>query len=161
MEKYYYGTSAYKLDEYESYAEESNKRQEERKETAKATGKATYRFATIIVLFVFIAASALVYINVMAIRAATEKEKLQKQYALLVDDNKQKEMEISRKVDIKVIEKKAVDELGMQKPDNSQIVYVNVKKENSEVVVNAAPAEEDSLWDSVKGWFSDVWEYFS
>ena len=49
----------------------------------------------------------------------------------------------------------------MQKPDNSQIVYVNVKKENSEVVVNAAPAEEDSLWDSVKGWFSDVWEYFS
>ena len=105
MEKYYYGTSAYKLDEYESYAEESNKRQEERKETAKATGKAAYRLATVIVLFIFIAASALVYINVMAIRAATEKEKLQKQYAMLVDDNKQKEMEISRKVDIKVIEK--------------------------------------------------------
>jgi hypothetical protein len=70
-------------------------------------------------------------------------------------------MEISRKVDIKVIEKKAVDELGMQKPDNSQIVYVNVKKENSEVVVYADTADESGVWESVKGWFSDVWEYFS
>ncbi len=161
MEKYYYGTSAYKLEEYESYAEESNKRREERKETAKAAGKSTYRLATIVVLFVFIAASVLVYINVMAIRAATEKEKLQKEYTLLVDDNKQKEMEISRKVDVKVIEKKAVDELGMQKPDNSQIIYVNVKKDNSEEIVKDEQSEEGGVWDSVKGWFADVWEYFS
>lgn len=161
MEKYYYGTSAYKLDEYESYAEESNKRHEERKENAKAAGKATYRLITVLILFVFMAASVLVYLNVRTIRASTEKEKLRKEYELLVDSNKQKEMEISRKVDIKVIEKKAVDELGMQKPDNSQIIYVDVKKENSEVYAADKGTEENGAWDSVKGWFADVWEYFS
>lgn len=160
MQEYYIGTSAYKLDEYESYAKESNKRHEERKEAVKAQSKANYKLVSVVVLFLFVAASALVYLNVMSMRTATEKEQLKKEIAMIEDSNKQKEIEINKMTDMKVIEKKAVDELDMRKPDNSQIIYVDVKKENTETVVSAETDSEGGFWDSVCGWFGDVWEYF-
>ena len=69
--------------------------------------------------------------------------------------------EINRKLDMKVIEKKAVDKLGMQKPDNSQIVYVDVRKENKVEVYGSASVADSGIVNTVKAMFTNIWEYFN
>jgi len=71
VNEYNIGTSAYKLEDYEAYAEKSNIKHQERKKAARAEQVALCRLLTVGVVFVFIAASVLVYVNVMAMRAGT------------------------------------------------------------------------------------------
>ena len=158
MDRYYYGTSAYKLEEYESRTRQNNEKQKQRRKVAKKQQMALYRLMLVGVVFVFIAASALVYVNVMALRAASDIENLEKQLAMVVDNNKQKEIKINQSLDMKNIEKRAIEELGMQKPDNTQIVYVDVRKEN---FVKAAGETKPEVMDSSKGangFFKSIWD---
>ncbi|MBQ8588027.1 MAG: hypothetical protein IJ454_01410 [Clostridia bacterium] len=159
MNEYYRGTSAYKLEEYESYTQKHQKKQEERKALTKAEQRAFCRLMVMAVMIVFLACSALIYVNVMVLRASTKIDNLEKELALAVDQNKQKEIEINKNLDMKVIEKKAVEKLGMQKPDNSQIVYINVKKSEYSEAVNAAKKSEPVL-GGVKNAFLGIVEYF-
>ena len=161
MNRYYMGTSAYKLEDYEEYARKSQEKQQERKKIVKAEYAAMCRLLVIGIIFVFAAASALVYVNVMAMRASTDIDKLEKKLAMVIDENKQKEIEINQKLDMKVIEKKAIEKLGMQKPDNSQIVYVDVKKANSVFVAGDNVQKTNKFADCIKCWCSNIWEYFS
>ncbi len=159
MNEYYRGTSAYKLEEYESYTQKTQKRQEERKTLTGAQQKAFCRLMLTAVMIVFLACSAFIYVNVMVLRASTRIDNLEKDLALAVDQNKQKEIEINKNLDMKVIEKKAVEKLGMQKPDNSQIVYINVQKsEYSEAINSAKPS--GNVLSGVKDAFVGIVEYF-
>ncbi len=161
MNRYYTGTSAYKLDDYETQARENQRKQQERREALKVQQSIFCRNLVIGVIAVFIAASALVYVNVMALRANSDIADLEKQLAMVIDNNRQKEIEINRKLDMKVIEKKAVDKLGMQKPDNSQIVYVDVRKENKVEVYGSASVADSGIVNTVKAMFTNIWEYFN
>ncbi len=161
MNQYYKGTSAYKLEEYESYAKESQKKKLERKKSSIAQHRAICRLMIVGVIFAFAAASALVYVNVMALRASTDIDNLEKQLAMVVDENKQKEIEINQKLDMKVIEKRAINELGMQKPDNSQIIYVDVRKDNNIEVASNKGEDSVSLVDGIKNVFVNIQEYFN
>ena len=144
MDRYYYGTSAYKLDEYESSSRRNNEKQKQRRKAVRKQQMALYRLMLVGVVFVFIAASALVYVNVMALRAASDIENLEKDLAMVVDNNKQKEIKINQSLDMKNIEKRAIEELGMQKPDNTQIVYVDVRKENYVAVAGEVKTKASS-----------------
>ncbi len=163
MNNYYYtGTSAYKLEEYENYAQKSREKQHQRKITSKADHRAVCRLMIASVLVVFALAASLVYVNVMALRASSDIVELEKQLAMVVDDNKNKEIEINKKLDMKVIEKKAVEKLGMQKPDNGQIIYVDVKKANStEVKGEETKEESNSLFNGIKTALNNIEEYFN
>lgn len=161
MNKYYYGTSAYKLEEYENSIRKNAEKQLKRRKAQKKEQAALYRFLLFGVVFVFVAASALVYINVMAMRASTDIDKLEKKLAMVVDENKQKEIRINQSLDMKVIEKRAIEELGMQKPDNSQIVYVDVRKENHVEAVGDNKPKSGRNENSVKRFFKGIWEYFN
>lgn len=160
MSEFYRGTSAYKIEEYELYSEKTRKKQAERKANTRLEQKAACRLLITAVMTVFLAASALVYVNVMTLRASTRIDELEKELALVTDINKQKEIEINQKLDMKVIEKKAVEKLGMQKPDNSQIVYINVKKgTHSEALTGSKPAK--NLFAGIKESLKGIVEYFS
>ena len=162
MDRYYYGTSAYKLEEYESRTRSNNhEKQKQRRKEAKKQQMALYRLMLVSVVFVFIAASALVYVNVMALRAASDIEDLEKELAMVVDNNKQKEIKINQSLDMKNIEKRAIEELGMQKPDNSQIVYVDVRKENFVKVAGENKVAAASSSQGIKSFFKSIWEYFN
>lgn len=161
MDRYYYGTSAYKLEEYENRSRNNNEKQKQRRKAAKRQQMALYRLMLVSVVFVFIAASALVYVNVMALRAASDIEDLEKELAMVVDNNKQKEIKINQSLDMKNIEKRAIEELGMQKPDNSQIVYVDVRKENFVKVAGENKVAAASYSQGIKGFFKSIWEYFN
>ena len=161
MNKYYYGTSAYKLEEYENSTRKNAEKPLKRRKDQKKEQAALYRFLLFGVVFVFVAASALVYVNVMAMRASTDIDKLEKKLAMVVDENKQKEIRINQSLDMKVIEKRAIEELGMQKPDNSQIVYVDVRKENHVEAAGDNKPKSGRNENSVKRFFMAIWEYFN
>lgn len=154
----YNGTSAYNLDEYESYAHKTDKKRAERVKSRKKERAFVCRFLIVSLVAVFCAASALIYTNVMMIRASTKAQKLEDELALLTEANKKAEMEINQKLDMKVIEERAVSELGMQRPDNSQIVYVNVKRDTYTEV-----SEKDAgvrVAASIKEVIKGILEYF-
>ena len=165
MNDFYVGTSAYKLDKYEEYTKNTARASEEKKAEVKKANNAHHasfcRLLIVAVVAVFVVASALVYVNVMAMRASTEIDSLEKKLALAVDKNKQKEMEINKKLDMKVIEKRAIEELGMQKPDNSQIVYVNVKKGTHSEAINPDGESSEGALSGVKKVLLSIKEYFS
>ena len=160
MNELYRGTSAYKLERYESQVNKTREHTEEKKAGAKADLTSLYRFLTISIMVVFVASSALVYTTVMSLRAATTAAKLEKQLAVATEVNKQKEIEINKKLDMKVVEKRAIEELGMQKPENRQIVYIDVKKADTSGVVETKK-ETSGFVKGLKGFISDVVEYFN
>lgn len=160
MNEFYKGTSAYKLEQYESYTRAKDEVNVERKAQSRLAQRAFCRVLVVGVMVMFVACSALVYINVMALRASTKIDELEKELALVIDENKQKEIEINKNLDMKVIEKKAVEKLGMQKPDNSQIVYINVKKATHSEAINPKKKSR-SVFEGVKETLTDIVEYFN
>ncbi len=160
MDRLYTGTSAYKLETYENYTKKSEEKSAERKNNARLEHAAFCRLVVMLVIGVFVAASAIIYVNVMMLRAATEIDNLETKLALEVDKNNQKEMEINKNLDLNVIEKRAIEELGMQKPDNSQIVYINVKKGTHSQTVNPK-GEKKNVFSLLKSAVGSLQEYFS
>lgn len=53
--------------------------------------------------------------------------KLNKEYTAKKDENHQREIEVERVIDIKKIEDVAVNQFGMQRPEKSQIIYLDLK----------------------------------
>ena len=160
VNEFYRGTSAYKLEQYESYSRRNRENTEERARQRKQEQLLLCKYMILAVTVLFIACSSLVYVNVMAMRAATEIETLKKDLALVIDQNKQKEIKINQNLDMKVIEKKAIEKLGMQKPDNSQIVYINVRKGSHSEAIN--PGKKVKSGESkIKEFLNGIVDYFS
>ena len=89
LNEFYKGTSAYKLEQYESYTRAKEEANEERKAQTRLAQRAFCRVMVVGVMLMFVACSALVYINVMALRASTKIDELEKELALVIDENKQ------------------------------------------------------------------------
>ena len=66
--------------------------------------------------------------------------------------NEQIQADIDSQTDLSYIENYAKYQLGMQKPSNSQIVYVNVEKEDK--ILTPITIEEDSN----KTWLDQLYE---
>ena len=66
--------------------------------------------------------------------------------------NEQIQADIDSQTDLSYIENYAKYQLGMQKPSNSQIVYVNIEKEDR--ILTPVTIEEDST----KTWFEQLYE---
>lgn len=159
MSKLYSGTSAYKLEEYEQSARRHEDSRAARKNQRVKQNAAMCRLIIFAVIAVFGICSALIYTNVIILRAATDVEKLKDELAVVTEKNSRKEMEISQKLDMKVIEERAVNDLGMQRPDNSQIIYVDVKQNSYSEVAHTSDAGKTVL-NSLKDVFGTVLEYF-
>ena len=159
MSRSYIGTSAYKLDEYERYAHDREEKQKQNKQLKKHERAVMCRFLIVSVIAVFAVCSALVYTNVMMIRAATQTEKLRKELALITEQNSRKQIEIGQKLDMKVIEERAINELGMQRPENNQIVYVDIKQNSYSETADKKTVSKGIL-ATFKGALDNVLEYF-
>lgn len=160
MKDLYNGTSAYNLNDYENYARTSEENRKERIIQKKKENISMCRFLIITLSVAFCIASAFVYTNVMMMRASSKTEKLKDELALITEQNKQAEMEINQKLDMKVIEEKAVEKLGMQRPDNSQIVYINVKQDT---YTELADEKKNDVkpFASLKDALNGILEYFN
>lgn len=81
-----------------------------------------------------------------------ELEKTKKELATAQTINEQIQADIDSQTDLSYIENYAKYQLGMQKPSNSQIVYVNVEKEDR--ILTPVTIEEDSS----KTWFEQLYD---
>lgn len=81
-----------------------------------------------------------------------ELKDIKKEYATIQNVNEQIEADIESKTDLTYIENYAKYQLGMQKPSNSQMRYVNI--ENKDKIITPITIEEDLE----KGWFESFCE---
>lgn len=79
-------------------------------------------------------------------------EKTKRELATAKTVNEQIQADIDSQTDLAYIENYAKYQLGMQKPSNSQIVYVNVEKEDR--ILTPVTIEEDTN----KTWFEQLYE---
>ena len=78
-----------------------------------------------------------------------EKEQLKTELAEIQKKNEQLKVNIEQKMNINTVEQEAKDELGMQKLDNSQKVYININKDDyteSSTNDNKNENENKSWW---------------
>lgn len=141
MERYFDGTSAYKIDDREidrryiqevtepKVAEETNREINKRR-------RQVARSLCAYLLVVFVLASSVVYTKVLLMQAATNVSNLEKHYENMVEENTNKKIRMEQSIDLKKIEEIAISQYGMQRLDKNQTIYVKVVQEDYGEVVN-------------------------
>ena len=88
-----------------------------------------------IFLIVFVLGSLLVLgKNVKVTEQGKKVSKLKEEYSRIETENRKKELEISRKVDLATVEEAAIASYNMNRARQEQIVYINVQAEDYGVV---------------------------
>lgn len=99
-------------------------------------------FKLVILLAFFVAGSLLVLgRNVKVTEQSKKVARLKEEYSVLETENRKKEIEISRKVDLATIEEAAVSSCNMNRARQDQIVYIDVQAEDYGVVVQQEEQE--------------------
>lgn len=119
----------------------------------KAREKAMNRVKNVIYLVIgFGVAFFICYRYSLIDEKFNDLEKIKKELSTAKTVNEQIQADIDSQTDLSYIENYAKYQLGMQKPSNSQIVYVNVEKEDR--ILTPVTIEEDSS----KTWFEQLYE---
>ena len=119
----------------------------------KAKAKAVSRVKNVIYLLIGFGIAFLICYRYSLINEKfNQLENTKKQLATVQTVNEQIQADIDSQTDLSYIENYAKYQLGMQKPSNSQIVYVNVEKEDK--ILTPITIEEDSN----KTWLDQLYE---
>ena len=133
MSRYYNGTSAYKIDDISYVGTSDAKENIERRKVARESKRALFVKRVRIFLgavSVFAVAIALLFVNAAIIEKSSAVSDMQTQLNALTEKNNHMKLEIEKNLDLNRIEDIAINELGMKRPDNYQVVYVNVEQNN-------------------------------
>jgi len=147
----YDGTSAYKIEEYESYRDRVQENHETRKNRKVKHVAINHRKLMIITGVVFAVAVAFLYANVVLIQTATRHDKLVNDIQDMRDRNTQVSFEIASAVDLAEVEAKAKNEFGMQQPESHQNVYINVVQSDYSEAANATPHSMGAVEKMISG----------
>lgn len=90
---------------------------------------------------------AISYRNALIAQTYSQVKDLKVQLSKIEKENEQIEVNIESKTSLSAIEKRAEEELGMKKLDDSQTVYVSLdKKDYIESAAESVKLEEDLSW---------------
>ncbi len=139
MNRYYDGSSAYKIDTYETaetvkrgpVAVDDSKIYEIRKKRKKAVAALCFYLSV-----VFALAVGTIYTKVLVLQAQTNVSALETELAELTKENNDKKISIEQSIDLKKIEEIAISQYGMQRLDKNQTVYVKVVQDDYGEVVS-------------------------
>lgn len=112
----------------------------------------------LLVIFGFALAFFICYRYSLINERFNDVEKIKKEFETAVTVNEQLQADIDSQTDLAYIENYAKYQLGMQKPSNSQIKYVNVEKQDK-IITPISIEEEtektwfDTLYETVLSWF--------
>ena len=157
--KYQYETSPRKLKpEYEPIRKQYPKKSTAKKTNNKAKSKVQVnkqkKRHTKIMLYVavgFAILFAISYRNSIIDEKFSEIKTLKSKLASIEKENEQLEVNIENNLNLKTIEQSAKENLGMQKLDNSQTVYVNLPKQDY-----VEPATEEIVEEDNTNWFQKI-----
>lgn len=96
------------------------------------------------------------YQNSIINESFTKKESLKQELNSIKKTNEQLQVGIENALNLNAVEQSAKEKLGMQKPDNSQKVYVNLEKKDY-----IQSATEEVLIEDGKSWFQKILEGFT
>jgi Tfp pilus assembly protein PilN len=115
--------------------------------------KATYLKISILIAFFMVASISLLIKNVEVTEQSKRNASLKLQYSELYSQNKKKEMDINKKIDLKTVEEIAIATYGMNRARKEQIVYVDVKGQDYGIVAKAEDeqAEKDKKINTLTG----------
>ena len=152
---YQYETSPKKLEP--EYRREKNPYKKKKSTPVKRKKVATkkkskYNMKPIIYIMIgFAMLFTISYRNSLINESYNEKEKLKSQLSAVEKENEQLKVNIESSLNLNSVKKVAEEQLGMQKLDNNQKIYVNLQKKDyvepmtEEVVIN----KDTSWWNKV------------
>lgn len=129
--EYISGSTARKID-YNVYEENTVLKA---KKQYKNNRKAKFKLV-ISVLAVFIAGLTVMYRFALITQLSYNINKCEKQYYDMRNENLRTRAEVEKNTDLASIKQIAETRLAMQKPDKSQVVYINVPRNDYTVVMN-------------------------
>jgi len=147
----YDGTSAYKIEEYESYLDRVQETHKTRKAQSVKPVVINHKKIMVITCIVFAIAVAFLYANVVLIQTATRHDNLVNDIQDMRDRNTQVSFEIASAVDLAEVEAKAKNEFGMQQPESHQNVYINVVQSDYSEAANAATHNQGAVEKMISG----------
>ncbi len=152
MAQYYYdGTSAYKLDQYESYTRKVQQKQNSRNEYKKQKMLLGKKRMAIALGLVFIIATAFLYANAALMQASSEVTNLTKELEDMKVRNTQVSFDIVSGVDYNDVEQKAITQFGMQHPESYQNVYVNVVQSDYAELASEKTVKKSAIDEIISG----------
>ncbi len=159
---YQYDTSPRKLQpEYKPNKnrnkKNNNKSVQIKKDNKKGTKKANHKLRAVKYLTIgFFILFAISYRNSVINESFKQKEELKKELSALQKTNEQLQVSIENSLNLNNVEQSAKEKLGMQKPTNSQKVYVSLPKKDY-----IRPATEEVLVEEEKSWFEKLIKGFT
>lgn len=142
-----------------SVYEPTPKKQQERKiavkkaSNVKTISVAKSLFTAFAAMFLL---CAILYGKVESSKLYGQMAELENQYKILTSENARMQTEIESKNSYENIEEYAINELGLQKINNSQKEYIEVQNED---VVKVVENKDKNVFISIKNWVCDVLEY--
>lgn len=151
------GNAAYDLSKYENAAPKLTDSEKSKIVVRKAKPKPTASAPKILITAVMavLVLSLVVYPKVQQATVMSDINKLDDQVMILESENVRMQTAIESKSALKAVEDYAVDVLGMQKLDKSQIEYLSI--ENGNVI--DIPEENENFFVKIKHSFEDFLEY--
>lgn len=151
------GNAAYDLSKYENAAPKLTDGEKSKIVVRRAKPKPTASAPKILITAVMavLVLSLVVYPKVQQATVMSDINKLNDQVTILESENVRMQTAIESKSALKAVEDYAVDVLGMQKLDKSQIEYLSI--ENGNVI--DIPEENENLFVKIKHSFEDFLEY--
>ncbi|MGN0598807.1 MAG: hypothetical protein ACI4JK_02830 [Oscillospiraceae bacterium] len=151
------GNAAYDLSKYENAAPKLTDGEKSKIVVRKAKQKPAASAPKILITAVMavLVLSLVVYPKVQQATIMSDINKLNDQVMILESENVRMQTAIESKSALKAVEDYAVDVLGMQKLDKSQIEYLSI--ENGNVI--DIPEENENIFVKLKLSFEDFLEY--
>ena len=151
------GNAAYDLSKYENAAPKLTDGEKSKIVVRRAKPKPTASAPKILITAVLavLVLSLVVYPKVQQATVMSDINKLNDQAMILESENVRMQTAIESKSALKAVEDYAVDVLGMQKLDKSQIEYLSI--ENGNVI--DIPEENENFFVKIKHSFEDFLEY--
>lgn len=156
---YQYETSPRKLEP--EYRPETKKRKQTSRPTKTTVKKATkarskkqakYNYKPIVyIAIVFAMLFTISYRNSLINESYNKKENIKSQVASILKQNEQLRVSIENSLNLNTVEKEAKEQLGMQKLDNNQKIYVDLQKSD---YIEAA--SEEVLIEKETSWFEQI-----
>lgn len=151
------GNAAYDLSKYENAAPKLTDGEKSKIVVRRAKPKPAASAPKILITAVMavLVLSLVVYPKVQQATVMSDINKLNDQVMILESENVRMQTAIESKSALKAVEDYAVDVLGMQKLDKSQIEYLSI--ENGNVI--DIPEENENFFVKIKHSFEDFLEY--
>ena len=159
-----YGNLAYKHDYESAEAEPKTKAKQNKEPRKKRQAVAGLSYPARIACVIAVSASAVFMVSqfIKVNDSQTALRTAQEKYLFEESVTAQKAFELEQSIDLSKIEKEATSRLGMQRPEKHQIVYVDVKRDDTtDMTAGSIEGFGNRFMAGLKAFLGNIVDFFS